>query len=64
MIWGNYTGDITAWRSHWENTYSNYAANHNYGSDQMPDYGTQLTDSIVNLILHPGLGAAWMQRHL
>jgi hypothetical protein len=52
-VWGNYAGSIGSWRSHWENTYVNYAANHSYGSNSMPDYGTQLTDSVVDLILHP-----------
>lgn len=52
-LWGNYTGNIRNWRSHWENTYLNYAANHSFGSNSMPDYGTQLTDSVVDLILHP-----------
>jgi len=52
-IWGQYTGDAATWRSHWENTFINRASAATYTTNNMPDYGSQLTDEVVSLILNP-----------
>jgi len=55
MILGQYTGDTSAWRSHFENTFINRAAGNGYNVNNLNflEYGSQLTAEIVNLILNP-----------
>jgi len=52
-IWGQYTGDEVTWRSHWENTFINRASAATYTTNNMPEYGSQLTDEVVDLMLNP-----------
>jgi hypothetical protein len=53
MLLGQYTGDLSPWRSHWENTFVNRAAGQSFNSNRIDEYGTQVTAEVINLILHP-----------